>query len=257
MSQIFFQTFGNETLPDLVLVHGWASNGAIWQSLVPALSERFHVTVVDLPTLGRSDTNDVHSSTEAICALAAVVPEQAVWVGWSLGGQLAIEFAHTYPDRVLALSLIASNPCFVAHEHWPNAMTQSVFEQFGAMLKTRPSKALGRFKRLQVLGSVTAEQELELLNIVAQLDSDGLEFGTSLNWLASDMTNAFSALMCPVQAILGDQDAIVPVTVRADLEKCLPHLDIHVIADSGHLPFVKDQAGVLSLVSEFAAKVTR
>ena len=34
--------------PDLVLVHGWGMNGAVWQQTVDALEADFRVHVVDL-----------------------------------------------------------------------------------------------------------------------------------------------------------------------------------------------------------------
>ena len=40
--------------PDLVLVHGWGMNAGVWSLLLPALQERFRVTVLELPGHGAS-----------------------------------------------------------------------------------------------------------------------------------------------------------------------------------------------------------
>ena len=40
--------------PDLVLVHGWGMNSAVWEPIVPGLSERFRLTIIELPGHGGS-----------------------------------------------------------------------------------------------------------------------------------------------------------------------------------------------------------
>ncbi len=42
--------------PDLVLVHGWGMNGAVWQQTVNALEADFRVHVVDLQGMDTART---------------------------------------------------------------------------------------------------------------------------------------------------------------------------------------------------------
>ncbi len=39
---------------DIVLLHGWGLHAIVFDDIVPALLERFRVTVVDLPGMGQS-----------------------------------------------------------------------------------------------------------------------------------------------------------------------------------------------------------
>src|SRR5438552_12437112 len=79
--------------PDLVLIHGWAMHAGIFAPLTKALATRFRVHRVDLPGHGYSRV-DAASLDPAPCAaaLAARVP-RALWVGWSLGGLIALQAA--------------------------------------------------------------------------------------------------------------------------------------------------------------------
>ncbi|EAZ74640.1 carboxylesterase BioH [Vibrio cholerae NCTC 8457] len=54
---------------DLVLVHGWGMNGAVWQQTAQALSDHFRVHVVDLPGYGHSAEQHAASLEEIAQAL--------------------------------------------------------------------------------------------------------------------------------------------------------------------------------------------
>ena len=79
---------------ELVLLHGWASDSEIWRSLVPALRRHFHVTLVDLPGFGRSAACEFHRDPALVIKqLLPILPESAIYCGWSLGGMLATAIA--------------------------------------------------------------------------------------------------------------------------------------------------------------------
>ena len=50
MSELYVEWSGSG--PPLVLLHGWAMHGGLLAPLVPALSARYRVAVVDLPGHG-------------------------------------------------------------------------------------------------------------------------------------------------------------------------------------------------------------
>ena len=86
--------------PPLVLLHGWAMHGGVFAPLVARLRDTYTLHLVDLPGHGGSRQCAVPLALDA-CARAIVdaVPV-APWLGWSLGGLLALHAAHAWPDRV-------------------------------------------------------------------------------------------------------------------------------------------------------------
>src|SRR5688572_15138866 len=122
--------------PALVLIHGWAMHGGIFAPLLRELVRDFEVHLVDLPGHGLSPERDV-SFDPADCARRLVerVPG-AMWVGWSLGGLVALHAALEFPAQVRSLALIASNPCFVLGEDWTLGVAHEVFTQFATGLRT-------------------------------------------------------------------------------------------------------------------------
>lgn len=92
--------------PDLVLMHGIASNLGQWQlSILPALVEDFRVTMYDLRGHGYSDmpprgyTPD-HMVGDFSGLMDSLPIERASILGHSYGGVVALYYAVLHPERV-------------------------------------------------------------------------------------------------------------------------------------------------------------
>ena len=95
---------------DLVLVHGWAMHSGVFAPLVRELGPHFRLHLVDLPGHGFS-RDDGASLDPGDCTrrIAKAVP-RAIWLGWSLGGLVAMRAALDLPQQVRGLVLIAASP---------------------------------------------------------------------------------------------------------------------------------------------------
>jgi pimeloyl-ACP methyl ester carboxylesterase len=92
--------------PDLVLIHGIASNLGLWQlSILPALVDDFRVTMYDLRGHGYSDmpmrgyTPD-HMVVDFSGLMDYLGIERASILGHSYGGVVALYYAAVQPERV-------------------------------------------------------------------------------------------------------------------------------------------------------------
>jgi pimeloyl-[acyl-carrier protein] methyl ester esterase len=240
--------------PDLVLLHGWGLSSDIWDGFSDRLAERYRVTVIDLPGLGRSAPAGDMSPDMVVEALLEVAPEQAHWVGWSLGGQLALACVERAPERVKSLSLIAANPCFVARKDWPCAMVPDVFNAFVESLTENEAKTLQRFAALQTRGSASARDELKRLkNVISTTEPQAL--APALMLLQADLRPALVALNCPAQLILGAEDQLVPAGLAEQARALNPKLQAHMLAHSAHLPFVSHADEVLIMLNALVRQV--
>src|SRR5262249_54967637 len=120
--------------PDLVLIHGWAMHGGIFAPLTELLQRRFTLHVADLPGHGFSHDETIDPDLPRVAdELAAQVP-RAVWIGWSLGGLVALSAALRHREQVRGVVAMASSPRFLAADDWPGVALES-FEQFEAGLR--------------------------------------------------------------------------------------------------------------------------
>lgn len=242
--------------PELVLLHGWGLHSVVWDPVVPALLERFQVTVIDLPGMGRSPLPGGDYSAEALVVqLLRVAPTRATWMGWSLGGQLAIQVAAAHPERVRGLCLVASNPSFVQRADWSPAMPADLLARFRTFFEEDADGTLIRFLSLQCQGSVRMREDIRFLQEILHLQGlpapralrEGLRLLEAL-----DLRASLAGLRLPVQAMLGEADHLVPATLAPALTDLCPALDISVLPGSGHVPFLAQPEAFLQAFLRFA-----
>lgn len=90
----------------LVLLHGFTQTLASWGHLVPVLAERHRVVAVDLP--GHGGSAAVAADLRGTAAAAADVGGRATYVGYSMGGRVALRLALDHPDQVERLVLVGA-----------------------------------------------------------------------------------------------------------------------------------------------------
>lgn len=227
--------------PELVLIHGWGMNAAVWEPLLPTLSQHYRLTVLELPGHGGSTAAAAADLAEWARLALVAAPPRAWWLGWSLGGQVALQAALDEPRRVDGLVLVGATPRFVQDADWPCAMAQTTFHQFAAALADDPNATLLRFLALQVSGDEHARATLKLLRAeLAQrppASAHGLRQGLDL-LLATDLRARLGALHCPHHWLFGDRDTLVPPSAGACISALAGDATVDVIAGAGHAPFL-------------------
>jgi pimeloyl-[acyl-carrier protein] methyl ester esterase len=246
MSGVFWQDFPcSETdadAPVLVLLHGWGMHSVVWESFIPVLTPHASVRCIDLPGFGRSAGVPMPTTPEAMVdVLLDVVPASAVWMGWSLGGLLAMVMAARYPQRVSHLMLMAATPCFVQKQDWPCAMPAQEFDVFANAVKDDAALTLKRFLMLQCHGTTSHKQDLRFLQscLVRQPapSREALEQGLALLG-NNDYRALLSTLSLPVLCLLGEHDALIPASVAPVLLSLLPSSMVRVVSGAAHVPFL-------------------
>jgi pimeloyl-[acyl-carrier protein] methyl ester esterase len=250
MSKIWQRQTGRG--PDLVLIHGWGLHGGIWDGLVPALARHCRVTVVDLPGHGHSDLDPQLGSVDGLAEqLLAVVPEGAMWLGWSLGGLVALAAAAGYRQQVAGLILVGATPRFVSADDWPNGMAPDVLAGFADRLDGDYEGTLRRFIGLHVGAGADSRETLRALR--SQLFAHGrpseAALSQGLRFLReTDLRARLGAIAQPVTLIQGSYDRLVPPSAAEWLAAHLRTARLHTISRAGHAPF-------LSHPDEFATQI--
>ena len=233
--------------PELVLLHGWGMNAAVWSPLLDALRARYRVTRLELPGHGASAPLEADLAAWARACLDAA-PPGAAWLGWSLGGLVAQQAALLDPARIGRLCLVASTPCFVQRADWDCAMPAAVFRQFAQALSEDIDATLRRFLGLQVKGAPDARHLLRLLDqaLAARPAADpaGLRAGLQL-LLDGDLRSALGRLAMPVHWLLGARDTLVPPALAQTLPEWLEAADVTLLRGAGHAPFLSHGADFL------------
>ncbi len=232
---------------ELVLLSGWSMDSSIWYSLLPQLRQRCHVTLVDLPGTGRSAPGS-WNPVDLLEAVLAVVPERAIYLGWSLGGGLALHIAHTQPARVEAALCLGTNPRFVASEDWSSAMPAADFASFSARVSAKDTGALPRFDWLQSGGDKQWQNRCRRLR---QDTTQPAQLQASLELLARlDLRAALPQLTMPIAHLLGEQDQLVPASLASSLAELAPSQQVELVPAAGHLLPLCAEVQVLAALDE-------
>ncbi len=236
----------------LVLIHGWAADSRYWQPLIDELCAHHELWTVDLPGFGASAPG-VRELPTLLDDLAGVLPEQAVLVGWSLGGMLATLLAERRPERVVALVTLATNGCYVARPDWPDALSRDTFDEFCAAFDADPALCLKRFGGLQAHGDAEARaltRALRALQVIpdpAQVSA----WRDSLTLLdALDIRPALAGLRCPSLHLFGNGDVLVPVGAAGALPTG-PQATVERLRDCGHAPQLSQPPTVAGHLERF------
>ncbi|NOI66996.1 pimeloyl-ACP methyl ester esterase BioH [Vibrio sp. 99-8-1] len=253
-SELYWQREGSGD--DLVLVHGWGMNGAVWQQTVDALSHHFTVHVVDLPGYGHSSDVGAEDLDEIVRLVLQAAPEKAIWVGWSLGGLIATQVALQHAERVSKLITVASSPKFAAERPW-RGIKPEVLDAFTEQLMVDFKTTIERFMALQAMGSPTARQDVKTLKravLSRTLPSENsLKLGLAL--LAEiDLRGDLAKLTMPLLRLYGRLDGLVPVKVADDLLKTIPYSTHYVFSDSSHAPFMTELDLFCDKLIQFSGK---
>ena len=216
--------------PSLVLLHGWAFNSDIFQSLIDKYKANYRITVIDLPGHGRS--RDIDGDIESWCnELTKIIPEKSILLGWSLGGLLSTYIASQI--EISKLILVAATPCLINNENWNYGISSEVFDQFAINLKNDSTKSLKRFVSLQ---SKDKSQLQQLYKSIQKYPASHSALNTGLEIIInSDLRDIYKDIEVPKTTILGSLDTLVPVKIKEWYEAVGSQTSI---IRSGHLPFI-------------------
>lgn len=237
--------------PPWVLLHGWGFGGTVLEPLARRLATDRRVMVVDLPGWGESPAIEGATDPDSLAqAVLAAVPHPARWLGWSLGGLVALAAAARAPHAVTAVDLLAASPRFTADAGWPG-IDPALLQEFVDAVADDPAAAHRRFTGFQVAGSEGARPALRALRACAE--RDGLPSPATLRagletLRTADLRNIPAALSCPVRAVLGGADPLIPAAVREPLARL--EVDVHVVDGAGHAPFLSHPQAVLAALTE-------
>lgn len=235
----------------LVVVHGWGLGHRAFDPVARQLAARRRLIRVDLPGCGGSRPDLCGGDIEAIAAaVLAAVPQPASWIGWSLGGLVALAAARQRPDAVADVTLVAATPRFVSDSGWPG-VDAGTLAAFAHTLEQDPVTALGRFLGFQLAGSERTRPALRTLRSASAADGlpETATLAAGLDLLArTDLRGVAGALSCSITVILGERDPLVPLAVRPQLER--EGMDVTVVEGAGHAPFASHPADFLAALGQ-------
>lgn len=246
------------TGPALVLVHGWAMHGGLFEPLLAPLQEHFTLYRVDLPGHGHSRASSVALELDAVVAEVTRQVPTALWLGWSLGGLVALHAAASRPAQVRGLIMLGATPRFVHAPDWPAGMDPAIFRGFANDLAQDYRGTLDRFLMLEAQGSERAREELQVLRdrVFAHGEPGTEVLCQGLALLEhSDLRSHLPGLAVPSLWLAGRRDRLVSPEAMRRAAGMAAQSRFLQIDGGGHSPFLTHAGLVADAVRGFAADI--
>ena len=243
------------TAPALVLLHGVTANLHVWDTVVDALHPHFRLYRPDLLGHGQSD-KPLDRAPYGIPQWADGVRQlmdhwdlaQAVVLGHSMGGMVALEFTLTWPERVAALGLLNTTPGPIIktdeHVAMEDAYIAFVEEQGLDALFTESRKRNPFTDRYAALpGGAAQVREQYLLNTVESVVNTRYALREKPHH-----TPRLGEITCPTAVFLSEHDEQFTAGCQIMAAK-IPDATLHAIPDAGHTPQLENPTAAAEVIS--------
>lgn len=230
----------------LVLLHGWGFHKGIWKTVFEALQSSFTVHLLDFPGFGLNHHECCPENlSDFLDKILPVLPENAIYCGWSFGGLIAMGLALYAPDRVKKIITVGSTPRFLSDKNW-NGVNEKNFQRMYMETQNNPKKSLMRFLSIFLENEKnTSLERAELLKIMFHFGTPNQSSLLSMLKILynSDLREKIKKNDCPMLHLVGEKDFLAP----SNLE--FPH---KVILGAGHFPFITHSDVFLRHIKDFS-----
>ena len=250
---------GPKAAPALILLHGFGSSLDTWEPWAKALSARYRVVRLDLPgfALTGADPTGDYSDARTMAIIAGLMDQlglqRAAFVGNSLGGRFAWQFAARYPARVTRLVLISPDgfaspgfdygkapdvPLVMEAMPWagPRSLIRANLAPAWAHPEALPDAVVERYRDMLLAPGVRR----------AILDR-------TRQTVLTDPAPRLHSITAPTLLLWGEQDHMIPIRNAADYLRLIPRATLVRLPGLGHVPFEEAPAQSLPPVARFLA----
>lgn len=247
--------------PPIVLIHAAVADHRAWDAMVPGLAAAHRVVRYDYRAFGRSTTEDVEFSNRAdvLAVLDSLGIERAALVGNSLGGQIAIDTAIEFPERVVAVVGVGAG--LGGFEVEATAEELALFEE-SERLESAAEPDLDAIADLAVRvwmdgpgqppDRVDPAVREALRTMCRPLSESGRVRGRPIR-LDPPANDRLAELRCPVLAVAGALDVSDVVQTARRIESAAPNARAVVWPDVAHMIGMEAPDRLNALILDFLA----
>lgn len=222
---LYFEEFGHQEAPALVLLHSGGLAGVEWQPQVDALASRYRLIIPDLPAHGRSPlTVDKltigHMANQVLDLLDRLNVREFFVCGSSMGGATALNLTINQPARVkkAVIYRISYRKTAATYEQTRQMARPEYWAQFGL------SQWLAKLHEPQ--GGPEAWKNT-IGRVCEALNPENSDHNFTLDDLAQ--------IGQPVLLIGGDRDPVAPLSDLLDMYRTIANSALWLLPGANHI----------------------
>ncbi len=255
------RSFGCDSLPVIVFLHGFTGSVETWQPVFQYLQGRFKMIAVDLTGHGKSAVPiepECYSMNEQIADLEELFDqlglETFALVGYSMGGRIALAYTIRYPKRVKALILESASPGLKTELE--RAERRETDQKLAEKILTEGLLAFVNFWESIPLFDSQKKLSVERQKMIRQERLSQSETGLANSLLGigtgsqPSYWNNLSSITLPVFLVTGEIDMKF-VNIAREMEKYLPTVDHQTIKGAGHAIHVEKPTLFATMIEKY------
>ena len=225
----------------IFLLHGFTGSSANWSQVVSRLDGRYQVIAPDL--LGHGETESppdprryrIENAAQDLIALwQSLALPPAHWLGYSMGGRLALYLALAYPAAIKTLILESASPGLTDAAARADRVRSD--EALAARIERDGiAPFVAAWESLPLFESQTEAQRASLRD--ARLRNNPAELANSLRGMGTgaqpSLWDRLPELAAPVLVIAGEHDAKF-TAIAQQMAAAIPQARLTVIPGAGH-----------------------
>jgi pimeloyl-ACP methyl ester carboxylesterase len=248
---------------NMIFANGIAAPVYTWRKVMPVLSNSFHVFALDYKGAGFSEKpKDKYSiglfSKQILALMDYYKMDKAILVGNSLGGEVVLDFAIKYPERVKSLILIDTAGYQYNKEVMGFLTRLSRCRLVGDLLKKHASKKFA--KRIidwamyndKLIDKEMVDAYYKPMKTKGAFDAF-IELAKNLSYTEFDYGKVKN-IIAPTLIIWGEEDNWIPVSDAYKFHKDIKNSELVVLKKCGHAPQEEMPEEVARLIKEFVNK---
>lgn len=257
----------------IVFLHGLGSTSESWQSTIDCLGGSMLTIAIDLAGHGRSarDRGDYSITANAVLVrgvLDRLGIDQALIVGHSYGGGVALAEAVIFPEKVAGLALVASGGLGPEAAFVLRVMSLPFVGEIASLaihpwLVSRLDATLDRLSSFGFREPSELRQTRQTLRSLSDLAARGTFLDTlrGVVNVRGQQVNGAERLDrvgdIPVLVVWGDRDPMLPSSHADVVGRAIPHARIEIFAGAGHFPHAQDPDRLAGLLVDVATSAFR
>jgi pimeloyl-ACP methyl ester carboxylesterase len=217
--------------PALVFIPGWAAPKEVWEAELSHFSPKYKSVAIDLAGVGESGNNRENwtigaFAEDVVSVMKQIGLDNAVLIGWSMGGAVAVEVTKRMPESILGIVIVD-----VLHDVDKRYSEQEIIntEQFYKDLLTEPT-----MEKVQRIFVKNKEELSEFYISFTEKTTSFVGWWESLRnsfkWCNEECAEALKSVHVPLTSINSDQQ---PTNIDA-FRSLVPTYKAKIMTGVGH-----------------------
>ena len=267
----YLERTGDNTLPTVVLIHGFSANKDHWMSFSQMIDKKYRIIVPDLA--GHGDSDGDHSTYYGLVKQAerlktfldSINVTQCHILGNSMGGAISALFYHQHPDMINSIGLMdtAGIEGETPSEFF-EALNLENPDQGNNLLIPETIQEHKRFMKWVMhkppflpwpFAGIIARQALERTALNKKVFEDMVKTREQMlvENFEKQLLEVIQEKKTPTLVMWGEKDNVLDISAAYRIQELAPHAELIILEDIGHLPMIEcpEKSGQLYSIMSF------